>query len=197
MTTVNRFLDNAYALRILRTLVKDFKDMPAYHLGIIDDKGNVLRKSYQLKSEAERNAYTYLDRLIIILKKEIDKIKHRGDFSIVKTLSPALWTVREALESGSRSTSGIAERFNHVYSIVEQNIVLAEEEVLVRKYMKEEGEGAAVGGVSGAMPIGGGGAPTNNISGASVQEPVVKKKDIKKYQGTALRRPSISVKGLK
>lgn len=197
MTTVNRFLDNAYALRILRALAMDFKDMPAYHLGIIDDKGNVLRKSYQLKSEAERNAYTYLDRLIIILKKEIDKIKHRGDFSIVKTLSPALWTVREALESGSRSTSGIAQRFSDVYAIVEQNIVLVEEEILVRKYMKEEGEGAAVGGVSGAMPIGGGGAPTNNISGASVKEPVVKKKDIKKYQGTVVRRPSIALKGLK
>lgn len=194
MTTVNRLMDNAYAMRILRTLAMDFKDMPAYHLGIIDAKGNVLRKSYQLKSEAERNAYTYLDRLIIILKKEIEKIRHRGDFGITKTLSPALWTVREALESKSRSTAGIAERFNDVIS---KDVTLVEEEILVRKYIAEEGEGAAVGGTSGAMPVGGGGAPTNNISGASVKEPVVKKKDIKKYQGTVVRRPAIKLNGMK
>ena len=70
---MNRLLDNQFALRVLKMLATDYKDMPAYHLGIIDAHGNVLRKSYQLKSEAERKAYTYLDRLVIILKKAIEK----------------------------------------------------------------------------------------------------------------------------
>ena len=184
---MNRLLDNTFALRVLRMLATDYKNMPAYHLGIIDDKGNVLRKTYQLKSEAERKAYTYLDRLVIILKHAIEKTQSRGDYSLAKALSPALWTVREAYASGSKSTQGIEVRFNE---LMEMNIVLAEEEILVNKFMAEEGEGGA-----GGLAVGG--APVNNTAGASVQEPVVKKKDIKKYQGTAFRRPKLNVAEIK
>lgn len=189
---MNRLLDNQFALRVLKMLSTDYKDMPAYHLGIIDEHGNVLRKSYQLKSEAERKAYTYLDRLVIILKKAIEKTQQRGDYNLTKALSPALWTVREQYNSGSRSITGVVEKYNR---LVELDVILAEEEILIKKFLEEDG--AAVGGVSGAMPIGGGGAPTNNISGASVKEPVVKKKDIKKYQGTALRRPQLNIPEIK
>ena len=77
------------------------------------------------------------------------------------------------------------------------NVTLVEEEIVVNKYIAEEGEGAVVGGTSGAMPVGGGGAPTNNTSGASVKEPVVKKKDIKKYQGTVVRRPKLNIPEIK
>lgn len=195
--SVNRLLDNAYALRIIKQLATDFKDMPAYHLGIIDEHGNVLRKSYQLKSEAERNAYTYLDRVVITIKKAMDKLISRGDITLQKSLSPALFLVREAYASGSKSVTGLDVRFNELASIVNNNVTLVEEEILVKKYMAEEGEGAAVGGASGAMPVGGGGAPTNNTSGASVKEPVVKKKDIKKYQGTTLRRPQLNIPEIK
>lgn len=192
---MNRLLDNQFALRVLKMLATDFKDMPAYHLGIIDAEGNVLRKSYQLKSEAERKAYTYLDRLVIILKHAIAKTQQRGDYTLTKVLSPALWTVREQYESGSRALSGIEQRYIDLFNM---NITLAEEELLVNKFITEEGEGGAVvGGVSGAMPVGAGGAPTNNISGASVKEPVVKKKDIKKYQGTVVRRPKLNIPEIK
>lgn len=191
---MNRLLDNQFALRVLKMLATDFKDMPAYHLGIIDAEGNVIRKSYQLKSEAERKAYTYLDRLVIILKHAIAKTQQRGDYTLTKALSPALWTVREQYESGSRALSGIEQRYN---DLIEMNIILAEEELIVNKFISEEGEGAVVGGTSGATPVGGGGAPTNNISGASVKEPVVKKKDIKKYQGTVVRRPKLNIPEIK
>lgn len=191
---MNRLLDNQFALRVLKMLATDFKDMPAYHLGIIDAEGNVIRKSYQLKSEAERKAYTYLDRLVIILKHAIAKTQQRGDYTLTKALSPALWTVREQYESGSRALSGIEQRYN---DLIEMNIILAEEELIVNKFISEEGEGAVVGGTSGAMPVGGGGAPTNNTSGASVKEPVVKKKDIKKYQGTVVRRPKLNIPEIK
>lgn len=189
---MNRLLDNQFALRVLKMLATDYKDMPAYHLGIIDAHGNVLRKSYQLKSEAERKAYTYLDRLVIILKKAIEKTQARGDYNLTKALSPALWTVREQYASGSRSVAGIEQKY---YSLVEKNVIFAEEEIMINKFMKEDG--AVVGGVSGAAPVGAGGAPTNNISGASVKEPVVKKKDIKKYHGTAVRRPALNIPEIK
>jgi hypothetical protein len=179
---MNRLLDNQYGLQILKSLAMDFKDMPAYHLGIIDEHGNVLRKSYQLKSEAERKAYTYLDRIVIILKKAIKRAEARGDYTISKALSPALFLVREQLGSGSRATVNIEKKFEDLMKL---EVTLVEEELLVRKFMSEEGEGAIAG------------APTNNISGASVQEPKIGKKDIKKYHGTVARRPQLNIPEVK
>lgn len=177
---MNRLLDNQYAMRILHGLTKDFKDMPAYHLGIIDDKGNVLRKSYQLKSEAERNAYTYLDRLIITLKKSIDKQSKRGDFTIAKALSAALWLVREQLASGSRKIAGIEQHYQTLY---DADVILAEEELMIEKFLSEEGEG---------------GAPTNNTAGVAglskeTGGPVINKKNIDQFRKMARR----SMPGLK
>lgn len=173
---MNQLLDREYALRILKMLATDFKNMDAYKKGIIDKDGNLLKKSYQLKTQDERKAYTYLDRLVIILKKAIKKNEKRGDYTLTKALSPALWLVREQLETGSKATMNIEGKYQALYNL---NVTLAEEELLINKFMAEEGEGGA--------PVGG--APTNNTSGAAVQEPKIGKKDIKKYKGTVARRP--------
>lgn len=180
---MNQLLDRQYTFRILKALTGDFKDMPAYHLGIIDADGNVLRKSYQLKSEAERNAYTHLDRLIITLKKAIDKLKTRGDYNLNKALSPALWLVREQKKSNSKSLSGISEKYTELYNL---DVTLAEEEIQIQKFFKEEGEG---------------GAPTNNTAGVAglskeTGGPVVKNKDIKRFR-TMARRIMPQVKEIK
>lgn len=181
---MNQLLDRQYALRILKMLSTDYKDMDAYKKGIIDDKGNILKKSYQLKSQDERKAYTYLDRLVIILKKAIEKNQKRGDYTLSRALSPALWLVREQLESGSRATVNVEGKYQ---SLLDLNVTLVEEQILVNKFLEEEGVGvAAVGG-----------APTNNTSGASVKEPVIDKKTAKKYKGTVVRRPTLNIPEVK
>ena len=181
---MNQLLDRQYALRILKMLATDFKDMPAYKKGIIDKDGNVLKKSYQLKTQDEKKAYTFLDRLVVILKKAMKKNEKRGDYTLTKALSPALWLVREHLESDSRSTMHVESKYE---ALLDLDVILAEEEILVKKFLEEDGVGvAAVGG-----------APTNNISGASVKEPVVGKKDIKKYKGTVARRPQLNIPEIK
>ena len=179
---MNQLLDRQYALRILKMLSTDFKDMDAYKQGIIDKNGNVLKKSYQLKTQAEKKAYTYLDRLVVILKKQIQKNEKRGDYTLTKALSPALWLVREQLDSGSKATMNIEGKYQSLYNL---DITLAEEELLVNKFLEEEGE--AVGG-----------PPTNNTGGnVSVQEPVIGKKDIKKYKGTVVRRSQLNIPEVK
>ena len=182
---MNQLLDRQYALRILKMLSTDFKNMDAYKKGIIDKNGNVLKKSYQLKSQDERKAYTYLDRLVVILKKAIIKAEKRGDYTLTKALSPALFVVREQLESGSRATVNIEGKYEALLNL---DVTLAEEEIAVKKFLEEEGEG-------GGMAVGG--APTNNTAGASVREPVVRKKVIKKYQGTVARRPALNIPEIK
>lgn len=181
---MNPLLDRQYALKILKMLATDFKNMDAYKQGIIDKDGNVLKKSYQLKTQAEKKAYTYLDRLVVILKKQMKQNEKRGDYNLTKALSPALWLVREQLESGSRATMNIEGKYQELYDM---DVTLVEEELMVTKFMAEEGEGAPVGG-----------PPTNNTGGpVAVNEPKIEKKHIKKYQGTVVRRPQLNIPEVK
>ena len=184
---MNQLLDRQYALRILKMLATDFKDMDAYKQGIIDKDGKVLKKSYQLKTQAEKKAYTYLDRLVVILKKQIKQNEKRGDFTLTKALSPALWLVREQLDSGSRATMDIEGKYQSLYNL---DVTLAEEEILVNLFLSEEGEGAVIPG----------GPPTNNTGGpVAVNEPKIGKKDIKKYKssGAVVRRPQLNIPEVK
>ena len=184
---MNQLLDRQYALRILKMLATDFKDMDAYKQGIIDKDGKVLKKSYQLKTQAEKKAYTYLDRLVVILKKQIKQNEKRGDFTLTKALSPALWLVREQLDSGSRATMDIEGKYQSLYNL---DVTLAEEEILVNFFLSEEGEGAVIPG----------GPPTNNTGGpVAVNEPKIGKKDIKKYKssGAVVRRPQLNIPEVK
>lgn len=166
---MSRIVDNLIAYRILKKLVQNFEDTDAYKLGIIDKTGKNLKKTSSLSTTAERDAYTYLDRLVFNMKKIINKI---GGQNKLKSLVAALWLVKEYYESGNRSTALMQEKFDKLLKVLDNNVVLAEEEIVVKKFLDEEGEG---------------GAPTNNTTGASVSEPKIYPKNIKKYKtGTGL-----------
>ena len=156
-------------------LVTNFTDTEAFKLGIIDHHGNTLRKTSQFTSDAERNAFDYLTRLVFNMKKLINKI---GGESRLKSMAAALWLIRENYESGSRTVSGLEAKYK---KLMETNIHLVEEEILVGKFLKEDGMG--VGAV--------GGAPTNNTSGpVATQEPKIDPKSKKKpIMGMARRKP--------
>lgn len=157
-----RFVDNVIAYRILSMLVKNFKDTQAYKLGIIDDKGKVLKKASSLKTSKERDAYTYLHRLVFNMKRIINKLP--GGESKLKSMVTALFLIKEYYESDSRTTSLMEDRYK---SLLEMDISLLEEELLVEKFMKDIDEDA----------------PTNATGVAvSTDRPAIRKKDLKKYQ---------------
>jgi len=167
---MSRVIDNVIAFKVLRMLVTNFTDTEAFKLGIIDQHGNVLRKSNQFSTDAERNAFTYLHRLVFNLKKLINRF---GGENRLKSMAAAIWLIRENYQSGSKTTSQLEERFK---KLMETNIHLVEEEILVGRFLKEEGEG---------------GAPTNNTSGpVATQEPkIYPKSKNKPIFGMARRKP--------
>ena len=55
--------------RILKCIGKDWTEQKAYKLGIIDDKGNVLIKSKDLKTSEQKKAYTALEILAFNIKR--------------------------------------------------------------------------------------------------------------------------------
>jgi len=180
---MSRVVDNLVAFKILRMLTTNFTDTEAFKLGIIDQHGNNLRKTNQFSTEAERNAYTYLDRLVFNMKKLLAKLP--GGDNKTKSMSAALWLVHEAYRGKTRTTSQLAEKFN---KLMDMNVHLVEEEILVKKFMKEDGMG--VGAV--------GGAPTNNTSGpVSTQEPKIDPKSKKKPIFGLARRSQLAVKEIK
>ena len=168
----SRIMDNLIAMKLLYMLVTPFDHTEAYRLGIIDAKGKVLKKASNLNTEQERDAYTYLNRLVFNVKRLINKLP--GGESKLKNLVAAIYMVKE---SWAKKTVHINEQ--QFVALVDRldKITLVEEELMVLKVLAEDGEGAPAG------------VAANNTAGVSVKEPVVKKKDIKQYQKLA-RRPT-------
>jgi len=177
---MSRIIDNLIAYRILYMLVTPFIDTDAFKLNIIDANGKNLKKTSTLKTSEERDAYTYLHRLVFNMKKILLRLP--GGDSKLKNLIAGLWLVKEYYQSKDRTTSLMEEKLIRILSKLEEGVILVEEEIEVKsflQYISEDGEG---------------GPPTNNTAGASVLEPVVKKKDIKKYQKMALRSVPVEMK---
>ena len=156
---MSRFVDNVLAYRILSMLVKNFTETQAYKLGLIDEKGKLIKKPSTAK---EKDAYTYLHKLVFNMKKIINRLP--GGESKLKSVVTALFLIKEYYESGNRTTSLMEDRYK---SLMDMDISLIEEEILVEKYMKDIEEDA----------------PTNATGVAvSTDRPAIRRKDLKKYQ---------------
>ena len=75
---MSRIIDGLIAYRVVKLLVTPFNRTKAFQLGIIDDKGKVLKKSRDIKDPKERNAYTLLIRFVFNLKRLLGKVGVRG-----------------------------------------------------------------------------------------------------------------------
>ena len=65
-------MDNIIAARLLYMLVTPFDKTDAYRLGIVDAKGKLLKHAKDLNTQAEKDAFNYLTRLIFNLKRLIN-----------------------------------------------------------------------------------------------------------------------------
>lgn len=154
---MSRLVDNLLAYRILSLLVVPFADTKAYKLGIIDEKGKILKKANTLRTQEERDAYNYLTRLVFNLKRILSRLP--GGESRLKSVVAAYWLVRECYEKRT-TTAFLQEKFDSLVETIEKNnVTLVEEELLVTKFFED------TGGVA-------------NVTGAAVStnEPVIKKK---------------------
>jgi hypothetical protein len=171
----SRVVDNLIALKILKMLVTPFNETDAYHLGIIDVKGKPLRKVGQLGTDAEKTSYDMLHRLVFSLKRILNKLP--GGENKLKSLIAAYWLVKEQYQTGNKITNSmLEEKFDDIIKMLDNRVSLVEEEIIVKKFLEEDGMGA------GAV----GGAPSGiaNVTGAGVStdQPKIYKKDIKKYK---------------
>jgi hypothetical protein len=166
-------------------LVTPFVDTKAFKLGIIDAQGKNLRKTSTLKTSEERDAYTYLNRLVFNMKKIINKLP--GGESKLKSIIAALFLVKEYYESGDKTTSLMEEKYLRILDKMNQGVSLVEEEILVTRFLENpilEDEGG------GSAPVGGAVA---NVTGPQVSTdvPAPLKKNVKKYKQMVRRASPI------
>ena len=92
----SRAFDTFLTYRIISTLVTDWKDQPAFEHGIIDKKGKLLKKTSQLKTADEKEAYTLFHRLIFNLKRLIQKLP--GGSSKLASYAAGLFLIKEEID---------------------------------------------------------------------------------------------------
>lgn len=64
-------VDSTYAYRFVRLMQKDFKEWKAFDTGIIDERGNVLRRP---KTDEEKSAYTPFHAAIRSMKRTMSTV---------------------------------------------------------------------------------------------------------------------------
>lgn len=154
-------VDNFIALKVLYMLVTPFEKTQAFKLGVIDKDGTLLVKIKD-QSPAQKESYTYLDRLVFNLKRLISKVP--GGQSQIASIVAALYLIKEKRED-KLSPAKLELEFNTMLRRLE-HVTLVEEQIMVEKFMKLYEEGEAPANVTGA--------------GVSTDTTVVKKKDLSK-----------------
>ena len=82
-----------FVYQFLKKLVTPFEKTEAFKLGIIDNKGKILKKRRELTTVAEKEAYNLSDTLIWNLKKILAKVP--GGSSKIASYAAALWLIKE------------------------------------------------------------------------------------------------------
>jgi hypothetical protein len=86
-------VDTYFLYEFLRRLVKPFKETEAFKLGIIDERGKILKRRSQLQTAQEKRAFSMFDLLVWNLKKILERIPFGR--SRLASYAAALFLLRE------------------------------------------------------------------------------------------------------
>lgn len=157
-------VDNMIALRLLTILCTPFNEFPAYKAGVIDEKGKyIVPKNKQ--TPAQKKTLTYLDRLMINIKKMINKLP--GGESKLKNIVAAMVLIKECYENNVPDVSvnqkmlvEKVEQYDIKNPQYQRMIDLWCQYIKQQEMQKEEVGVGAIGG--------GAGRPANNTSGIAI-----------------------------
>ena len=79
--------------QFIKRLATPFKEWDAYKTGIIDEKGNLLKKTKDLTTREEKDSWGKFDLMILKLKKLLEKIP--GGDTRLGSYAAALWLIKE------------------------------------------------------------------------------------------------------
>lgn len=119
-------IDTWIVYRVLRIMTTPWDEMDAFKLGIIDANGKSIKKSKELKTTDEKNAYTLLHRLVFNLKRILEKLPF-GKTKLAR-YATALFLIKEHMET-KRGKMMLEEGFKSFISKYAQEKVVIREDV--------------------------------------------------------------------
>ena len=125
----SRAIDAFITFRFLKLLVTPFDKTEAFKLGIIDNRGKVLRRYKTLERIEERQAYTILHRLVFNIKKLIEKIP--GGKSRLASYAAALFLIKEHVSEMNDSDGELLEK--EFYKYLKDNDLIEEDDGIIRE----------------------------------------------------------------
>lgn len=84
--------------KFIKLMSTPFRQMDAYKLGIIDEKGKFLKKSEEFTTDKEKRAGDIFHRLIINLKKLVKKVPDPKLQAQLKNVATAMVLIKEESE---------------------------------------------------------------------------------------------------
>lgn len=103
--------------QFIKRLATPFDQWRAYELGIIDEKGNILKNSKDRRTVKERDAFGKFDLLVLKLKKLLEKIP--GGQTRIGSYAAALWLIKEHHEKGVET---LTEQSLQHYMIIAEDL---------------------------------------------------------------------------
>ena len=102
MGALTKASDTVYTLRFLTLLTTPWEETNAFKMGLIDDKGDKIKKPF---TEKEKSAYNMFHRLVFNIKKLINKVP--GGKSKIASYASALYLIKEKLNLSDKSLEKI------------------------------------------------------------------------------------------
>jgi len=137
--------------QFIKRLATPFDKWDAYELGIIDERGNILKKRRELRTVKERQAWGKFDVMISKLKRLIEKIP--GGKSRLASYAAALYLIKEN-ESINKDAEVIteeqlSEKLNEYMLFVEENVNIDIDSLFEKKFEEEIANSAGSGNIAG------------------------------------------------
>ncbi len=123
-------IDNGIALRLLTILCTPFKEFPAYKSGVIDEKGKYIVPKAS-RTSVQKKTLTYLDRLMINVKKIINKLP--GGENKLKNIVTAMFLIKESLEKETDNPDLLEYRQIHSETLIESDKEF--ERMIIKSFM--------------------------------------------------------------
>lgn len=143
-----------FVYQFIKKLVTPFDKTKAFELGIIDEKGRILKKRRDLKTSEEKEAYNLSDTLIWNIKKLLGKVP--GGQSRIASYAAALFLIKEQSGDYKVTDEELENQFFDRFEELYDNDKLHFNETILRKVVLDEDAPTTVtGGIAMRdMPLG-------------------------------------------
>ena len=143
-----------FVYQFIKKLVTPFDKTKAFELGIIDEKGRILKKRRDLKTSEEKEAYSLSDTLIWNIKKLLSKVP--GGQSRIASYAAALFLIKEQSGDYKVTDEELENQFFDRFEELYDNDKLHFNETILRKVeLDEDAPTTVTGGIAMRdMPLG-------------------------------------------